>query len=71
MKRTVAEIEAWLRERDLQLRIWSTPDASIVVWIWCDDDPELGVWTGCDSTLDEALDEACAKWDQVKKGDAS
>jgi hypothetical protein len=60
---TVAEFEAWLRDRDLNVQIFSSREGCFVVWLYAADDPELGVVTGEGSTLDEALLDACAKWD--------
>ena len=69
--KTIDELEAWMRERDLDLKIFCARDACIVVWIYAADDPELGVFPGEGSTLIEAIEEACGKWDQVRKAPSS
>jgi len=65
--KTIEELEAALRERDLSLQIFSTQNACIVVWLYAADDPELGVFPGEGGTLVEAIEEALACWDQKRK----
>lgn len=64
---TVSELEQRLRDRSLNVQIFSSVGACFVVWLYAEDDPELGVFPGEGGTLDEALQEAFDSWDQKRK----